>query len=680
MAAKTYDRGVGFFSSGWIRVAAEGLLAFAENGGRARWVTSPILDPGDWDALYAGDVARFDPIVRDALLRNVGSLRDALKSDILGAIAWMVADGVLEFRLAVPREKLAGGEFHDKFGVFGDTDGNHVSFNGSYNDSIQGLRNYESIRVFSSWEPAFRSLVEADANRFARLWSNHDPNVQIFDLPEAVKHAILKLRSDERPYRCPPWIVEPPKQAPVVATGVRVPRFEPPADFEPRDYQKAGMQKWLDAKGRGILAMATGSGKTLTALYLAYKVAERVKPLVIIVVCPFINLANQWTREMRRFGLAPVSCFGGRREWEEMLATQMSTVAAGSSPLLSIVVSNKTFLSDEFQTYLRPESVRHFLIADEMHNLGAPGLQRRLNPKIQYRLGLSATPERHHDAEGSSALRNYFGEVVYELDIGEAIRQGILCRYQYFPVLVDLTPDEGERYWSLTQQIKKYAGGSDDDEMSDALKLLLIQRSRLLASARGKIPALQRTVNDLDSPVERAIVYCGDGRVEADAAEEGENVRQVDAVLKMLGTEQRLRVRKFTCDESSEDREEMLTRLRNGDLDAVVAIRCLDEGIDVPDIRQAFILASSTNPRQFVQRRGRLLRKAPGKHRAQIWDFIIRPPAMGDQYDAATFNVERGLFLRELKRIVEFCQTAENGDHAANQLHSLRKQYNLLAE
>jgi superfamily II DNA or RNA helicase len=322
--------------------------------------------------------------------------------------------------------------------------------------------------------------------------------------------------------------------------------------------------------------------------------------------------------------------------------------------------------------------VPHFLIADEVHNLGARQIQRRLDTRIKYRLGLSATPKRHADEDGTAALYQYFGGVIYEFTLQQAIDADMLCRYIYHPVLVDLTESEGQEYWELTQQISRHSH-SDEEEMSPVLKMLLIKRSRLLASAANKLPALSTVLRSLRDPIDRSLVYCGDGRVETDASDDGENERQIEAVLRLLGGQHKLRVRKFTCDESVEEREEMLGRLRDKQLDAVVAIRCLDEGIDVPDIRMAFILASSTNPRQFIQRRGRLLRKAKGKDRAYIWDFVVRPPDLGGKFDEVTFNTERRLLKRELERIVDFCRTAENGDAALNQLLSLRKAYNLLS-
>ena len=149
-------------------------------------------------------------------------------------------------------------------------------------------------------------------------------------------------------------------------------------------------------------------------------------------------------------------------------------------------------------------------------------------------------------------------------------------------------------------------------------------------------------------------------------------------MTRLLGEEHGFRVRKFTCDEGVEDRESILTALRDGSLDAVVAIRCLDEGIDLPDVRMGFLLASSTNPRQFIQRRGRLLRRAAGKTRAIIYDFIVQPPDFGGEANDKSFNLERKLFRRELERVLEFCASAENGPVSLNKLNDLRLRYNLL--
>jgi len=674
-AAESYSRGVGFFSGAWMRMAAAGMANFAARGGYARWVTSPILSQNDWEALWLGEKAKTDDVLMQALCRNVQDLRTTLQKDTLSAIAWMVADRVLDFKLALPRNKLEQGEFHDKFGIFADSEGNRISFNGSYNDSIQGLHNYESIKVFTSWTEGFKDIVDSDDRRFEDLWANRDPNVEVYDLPSACRAEILKLRQPDRPYTLPPWIDRIPGRE-LGAEYKTV--FVPPPGFAPRDYQKKAMQKWLDNQGRGILAMATGTGKTPTALYLAYKVAEKIKPCLIVVTCPYLNLAKQWANGMRSFGLNPICCYGAWTSWYDKLQNILTGLTIGSIPMLPIVVTNATFLSDRFQHMFALPQVPRFLIADEVHNLGADKIRNCLDPNVQYRLGLSATPERQHDEVGSAAILDYFGGIVFEYGIAEAIRDDVLCRYLYYPILIDLTVEEGEKYWDLTTKIARLFASEEGAELSPNLKFLLLARSRLLASASNKLPTLDALLREGSIDLDRAIVYCGDGRVEDEESTDDALIRQVDAAVRLLGTDLRLRVRKFTCDEPMEEREEILRMLRDGSLNAAVAIRCLDEGIDIPDVRMAFLLASSTNPRQFIQRRGRLLRKAEGKTRAHIWDFIIRPPDMGGQSDDATFNVERRLFQRELRRIVEFCKTAENGDAALHELEGLRQRYNLL--
>jgi DNA phosphorothioation system restriction enzyme len=676
-----YDRGVGYFTSGWIRQAAAGMVGFVENGGKARWVTSPILDESDWDALRAGDEARADDALRRSLQRSVADFSKSLEEDTLSALAWMVADGVLDFRLALPREKLAGGEFHDKFGIFTDEDGNRLAFNGSYNDSLQGSRNYESLKIFKSWDPAFAPLVEQDALRFERLWNDQDPNVRCYPLPDAIREEILKLRPSQRPYRRPETT-----EVDRLLDGDKEPYIAPgtiPAWLKLFEHQKLAIEAWLkhgipplDPSGRrGIFAMATGSGKTLTALVLACRLAAKNTPFVLIVTCPFINLAEQWIREMKKFGLQAVPCFKSRKIWQSRLAEGYQRLDARLDPILPIVVTNDTLGSPAFQQALRLQTATHLIVADEVHSLGGTHAASSLPKGIRLRLGLSATPRRHMDEEGTQQLFNYFGDIVYEFGLAEAIKADCLTPYDYHPILVTLDPDEAEEYEQLTKRLSRLF--DENGKLQEAAKPLLMRRARLLGQARQKITALEDILKTSSAMPEKSVFYCGDGRVD-DPITEDER-RQIDAVARLLGERYELRVRTFTYRESPSEREEILDGLRQGSLDGVVAIRCLDEGIDVPELRTGFLMASSTNPRQFIQRRGRLLRKAKGKHKAIIYDFIVIPPDLDSNMDGSGFNMERNLFRRELSRIVEFCETAENGPEAMGKLLDLRRQYNLLA-
>jgi superfamily II DNA or RNA helicase len=403
---------------------------------------------------------------------------------------------------------------------------------------------------------------------------------------------------------------------------------------------------------------------------------------VVLIVCPFINLCRQWIRELDSFGVQAIPCFQSKNKWEKNLEEGYQRLYVGLSEVCAIVTTSATFFSENFQARIQSRlyyrSFHHILIADEVHNLGAQQSKNKLPENIQLRLGLSATPERYMDPAGTEAVLSYFGGTVYEYPISRAISDGHLCRYRYVPIRVKLTNKEVEKYEKITSQLARiFSRGDLNNDINHAAMRLLIERSRLLSSATGKLHELDKLIANLPQKPKKAIFYCGDGRT-TDTIHEDE-IRQIQSVSRILGEKHNLRIRNFTFRESIQEREEILRDLETGFLDGVVAIRCLDEGIDLPDLRMGFILASSTNPRQFIQRRGRLLRNAPGKEYAIIYDFIIEPPDLGGKISDSAFNLERAFFQRELKRIVEFCRIADNGPEAMNLLKDLRLKYNLLS-
>jgi DNA phosphorothioation system restriction enzyme len=665
-----YRRAVGYFTSSGLAFAAQGVASLVARNGKMKIVASPHLEESDVEALR---IAKQDPraILRLITARSFVDINDLLIRERLNALAWLIADGSLEIRLALRLDEdgqLARGIYHEKIGIFSDSEEEHIAFAGSSNETAGGLvENFESIKVFWSWDDA-QMRVDEEIKNFNALWNNETSGLLVLEFTEISQELLNKYRLTHEP-------LELELGGTLRATQKNAVDFQ--TEREIREYQKNAIREWLKNEGRGILAMATGTGKTFTALYLACRLHQRVRRLLVIVVCPYINLAMQWVTEMQRFGLAPVCCFRSRHEWEETLQSEITAAFSSPERLLPIVVVNRTFSSPAFQTQLCPDKLPHLIIADEVHNLGASDLRTHLDTRIQYRLGLSATPERYGDEEGTEAISDYFGKVVFDFPLKDAIEGGHLCRYFYHPVLVELAENEIDDYWQLTVEVARAMGRDTEHEMSDRLKYLLIRRARLLASASEKLPALRQIISNSEEPIKKALFYCGDGQVENN--EDGTTERQVLAVCSVLGEQCGLRIRKFTCDEPDDEREIILENLRSGHLDGVVSIRCLDEGIDVPDVRLGFILASSTNPRQFIQRRGRLLRKSEGKSFAHIWDFIVSPPDFSGCEDDHAFNVERRLFQRELKRVLEFCATAENGPAALHELYDLRKRYNLLA-
>ena len=649
-----YDRGVGFFSSGWLRLVSNGLGQFAENEGRMRLITSPILSKKDLQALLDGEQAKHSPILRAALLKNVVTLQKTLEADTLSALAWMIADGILTLKLAVPTNRLSG-DFHDKFGIFTDAEGNQISFSGSPNESVQGTQNYESIKVFKGWEPSFTPLVVADVERFERLWRNQDVNVRVYDLPEAVRERILMLRAYKRPYAPPSWL--PAKlQEPLTDYQPAVPHFPPSRTL--RDYQEAAIEAWFAHGCRGLLEMATGTGKTITALAASVRLFAREQQLALVIAVPYQHLVDQWRDEAAVFGYRPILAYHSKTRWLDKLNQAVVEFNGRFRAVLTVITTHDTFSTADFQATLARINRPALIIADEAHHLGAEKRRQQYPEQIPYRLALSATPDRWFDDAGTAVLRSFFGPTVYRYSLEQAIGRS-LTPYDYYPHLVELTEEELEQYQQLTTKIGRvfYLDDVDADEM---LAALLRQRAALLNNAVNKLDTLSRLIDRLPG-LQHALFYTDPG--------------QIEAVLRLLGVEKGLLVHSFTAQEPNAKRQTLLAEFATGELHGLVAMKCLDEGVDVPNTRTAFFLASSGNPREFIQRRGRILRQAPGKETAVIHDLIAIPPVVS--HNSSSYLTERKIIKRELHRFKEFATLARNKHQAIEVIWELATHYGL---
>ncbi|NLO72354.1 MAG: DEAD/DEAH box helicase family protein [Porphyromonadaceae bacterium] len=647
----TYDRGVGYFSSGWLKVNAQGMGKFAEQGGRARWVTSPILDKADWETMCLGAKAQQNELLYNILSSSISDLKNSLNENVLSTLAWLIADGIVDFRIAVPRNNLTG-EFHDKFGIFKDKSGNKVMFLGSYNDSVHGLSNYESIAVFKTWEEHSLEIIESQCERFEKLWGDLDSNVKVFTLPESIKNEIVKLRLKSRPYKEPVSSI----QVYEVQRGIGTPRY-----LVVREYQQEAIDVWFDNGMTGLLEMATGTGKTITALLIAVEYHKRKLKAPLIITCPYKHLVDQWDREARRFGFSPIKAYESSDSWVNKLTNQIHAYNSSFVDSLCVITTNTTFMSKTFKDVIKKMNSSIFLIADEAHHFGTNKSMSFLDDKFFPRLALSATPTRWFDDEGTLAVNNYFGGTVYSFNLQRAIKEGFLTNYYYYPVLVELTDDEILDYKEITEKIipflaKKNKTDSDDER----LRTLLMKRSDILKNASNKLDSL-RTILGKNKKIDHTLFYC--------------SPRQREDLLKILGFENKIRVHQFTYQENNTIRQETLNRFDSGDLQAIVAIKCLDEGVDVPSTRTAFFLSNGSNPREFVQRRGRILRKAEGKQNSIIYDFITVPP---ESFSNMNYDLERSIVKKELTRFAEFANNSLNTDSAIDIIWQLAKKYNLM--
>lgn len=639
--SKKYRRGVGYFTSNWVRSAARGIADLVENGGTVQWIMSPILEEEDWKALLKGDQARSDKILQESLDKTITNLRYDLEYETRNAIAWMIADGLLEIRLAVPTKNLSG-DFHDKFGIMYDYNGNRVSFHGSQNDSQQALRNYEAYTVECDWiSSREKEGVDHQEDRFERLWEGRDENVNLYTIPEGVRHDIAELRdSNNRPY-----------QAPEITS-------EKESEITLRDYQRDAVDAWFANENQGLFQMATGTGKTFTALAALDEYTDVIDdPLLCVIAVPQKHLARQWSEEMDLFGLSqPKFTYHSENpDWKRDLSRAVSNLELGVSNYECLITTHQTLSGEHFREKIRQFSQKAILIGDEVHGLGSEKRQEGLLETYNARIGLSATPERYYDEEGSEFLLDYFGGVTYEYSLEDAIPE-YLTPYEYHPIVVEMDEDELEEYRKMTQSVAAVA--SDEDADDEDVQILRSQRADIVKRAINKYSALRDILRKLDR-IEHLLVYT--------------NPNQIDTVGEILN-EFSVMHHRFTHEEGDQLRANLLTRFGEGEYDALVAMKCLDEGVDVPETRTAILMANSGNPMQFIQRRGRVLRQTPNKDRAVIFDMLVVPTLNPDESIA---NSEKYILKKELRRFEEFARTADNEYAARNKIEDIRIAYGI---
>ncbi len=458
-----------------------------------------------------------------------------------------------------------------------------------------------------------------------------------------------------------------------------------PADLQLRSYQQQAVTNWFQNQGRGTLKMATGSGKTITALAIATQLYQQIGLQVLIIVCPFRHLVTQWGRECEKFNLQPILACESIHKWQSKFSAQLARINTRHQEFLTVITTNETLITPGFQSQLKYLPDRTLIIGDEVHNLGAKKRESSLPRNVGLRLALSATPERHYDDAGTQNIFDYFGDILQpEFTLKDAIDCGALVHYLYYPILVELTESESTEYLKLSRAIGRkllYQSKnrhSDDDFDTPDLTPLLMQRARLIGAAANKLIALKTLMQErLDTS--HTLFYCGDGSSDSSTPLSASSTQQLAAVTHLLGNELGYRVNTYTATTGMDDREQLRQQFESGALQGLVAIRCLDEGIDIPAIKHAVILASSTNPRQFIQRRGRILRPDPGKDRATLYDLVVLPPQLNDTgAERDILAIERNLLKKELLRLLEFADLADNAASARTQLLPLQKRYGLL--
>lgn len=620
-----YDRAAGYFSSHSLQTLAQGFESFLTNDGKIRIVANPYLTDQDIEAIEKGHRAKKD-IIEKALLKEIDITKSNLQQDTLNVLAWLIYNDQLEIKIAFTNNNSL---YHEKFGVFYDENGPGVAFSGSSNETAGGLRdNFEKIDVYSRSTENLR-IIDMVTD-FENLWSNNTNGLTVISIPDSVKKELLCYKSD----------------FPVVKTSI-----SPKA----RPYQKKAIDALINNNWHGIFEMATGTGKTITSLLAAKEYLKEHNRMFLVIFVPFTHLVDQWKKECQSFQFTDVTlCYGTKNTWLLKIEREIRDFKIGISDFHLIITTYKTAGTSDFLSLI--ESLPHnaVLIADECHYLGANAFKSIKLTNFQSKIGLSATPDRWWDEDGTKFIKDFFREVVFTYSLEQAINNNALTNYIYNPIVTDLTKDELEHYERITNKLAfLYLQEEPDKELIERLNL---ERSLIIARAENKIIKLLDILSSKEiNSISHTLVYCAP--------------KQVNILTKKI-SELGIKVHRFDSNVKTQERESILKSFSEGKIQILVAIKCLDEGVDVPSTRIAYFLASTSNPREFVQRRGRILRNSPQKTIAEIHDFIILPIFT----DEKLFKV---IASKEIPRFAEFSSAAINKYEAHNKIGLYLDRYNL---
>lgn len=599
--AERFDRGVGYFTTGWLTYNVAGLSDFASRGGKMRLITtSPILSTEDTDAIIGAENQDGSAFLRleAALLENVEILKQEMEADIINTFSWMLYDGIIDMRFAIPCEKLEEGDFHDKFGIF--CKGNDaLSFSGSINDSKHGFQNYESIKVFKTWAGT-QEYVDADTARFEKIWNRKDRNLKMFTIPQAVKNKIFELRSPDRPYSLPAgsskWV-----------------------------HQDIAVKTFLE-KEHGILAMATGTGKTVTAMKIINKLFDSGEIRRVVITMYGNDLLDQWAIQIREnYKNKQINYhYASQKMMKDFVMHPDDSIL-----ILSRDARNLSKLLDLFDRL--PGDYRNdtLFVFDEVHGAGSntfvENLSGRLSP-YRYRLGLSATPEREYDEAGNDFLLNEIGEVIFEFTLQDAIQKGILCEFNYIPLPYVLSDEEKLKKRKIIAAFNaKKESGEPVDEKDMFTQLALVNKT-----AVNKLEEFESLISQRPELLQKCIIFVQ--TMEYGAKLQEILVRYSDKYHTYYADDEKINLENFAA----------------GKIDCLLTCKKVSEGIDISSVTNIILFSSDRSKLVTTQRIGRALRldKNNPEKKATVVDFVIEDSEENDNNaDAA-----RAEWLTELSK------------------------------
>ena len=656
--ARRYDRISGYFDSSSLAIAAKGMGDFILNGGKMRLICGAKLYPHDLEMIKNASDAK--DIISDRFLEDLDNIEDELINNHIKVLGWMIKNDILEIKVGFNKKDgkyIGGGILHSKSGIFWDNEESDLDddldhcivFNGSNNETAAGwTSNFESFDVFRG--PIFRGHMIEYINDFPKIWNGEYEYLEVMDIPDADKQALID--------KSPNDIQELKRIIKKYYTRKKDDRVL----FK---HQSEAIDNWFKNNKQGIFEMATGTGKTFTAINCLEKLSEEEKDLITVIACPYAHLVEQWHDEIKKFDVDKIYIiYGlGNQNWKKDLSRLVKRINKKQIKKAVILTTHKTFAKDFFKDKISKINSNILLIADEMHHLAAEQYSTGLfEVNYKYKLGLSATPEKFMDEEATVEIQDYFGGIVYTFDLADAINNenpithlSYLTPYDYIPEKINLTAEELTEYKDLTRKIGAFSYRKLSSEEQEVLNSLLRKRKYILNNAEEKYDKLREILRRYEE-LDHLIIFC--------------SPQQIKKVLKILKEEGVTPRHRFTSKEKTRkdkklgglsQRQDLLDKFDKGQYKALVAMKCLNEGVDVPSADKVIIMSSTTNPIEYVQRRGRVLRRYPGKELAYIYDMVIVP----DDSDSSTDSIIR----KEMERLEEFIIIANNRDECNDKLN-----------
>lgn len=664
--ATSYDRITGFFSPSVLAIASRGFAGLINTGGKIRLITSVQIDDKAYESIVNGSKKLDETILEDF---DVQSIKREIDKDYLSVFAWLYRTGQLEMKVAITSRERS--MLHQKIGIVTDAEGNAISFSGSNNETPNGWQhNIEQFKVFKNWNQYTLSFFQSDKEEFDVLWNDLSSKAKVVNIDDAIKEKLIQRISKHRKGDINSTVIRIKKWEHINKPRVTYSRGQDAHFFEGtknkdktskdekplRPYQNDAIEAWRKNQYSGIFEMATGTGKTITSLGAIEKLLAK-EPGVVVIVVPLRQLVYQWSEEISKHSISEVSntlLAPYDRNWEKKISEELYYRDFNPSPRnMLIVTTYDTFFSEKFKRLMKESSHQPILLADEMHNIyqGTRSNDMDYISSFKRKLGLSATPLSIWNDNADDMIEAFKG-IVFSYDLELALANNYLTPFEYHIVEVPLTTEEFEEYVDLSKQLH----GGDGDAVSAMNKNILQKRADIKKKASNKLIQIKEIVNSTDK-VRKALFYVSDK----------EQLKDVQEILDTL----HVRSSKFTGDEADPElRNTIIRNLESGVYDAIIAIKCLDEGVDIESAEFAYLLSNNTEPREYIQRLGRVLRRYEGKEFSVITDFVVTPPD-----DSTNQNLGAKLVKNELSRAEFFMGHSRNKSAIAKQLVDIKRKH-----